>query len=85
MREIPNNVLKFVKQMENEGRNIEGGRCIGGRDGRLHLEFSEKKDFRKIWNDLMEKIMYMTEVGLVGDSKNKENETRKSSWAIDQK
>ena len=62
-------VFKFVKSIKRDGKDIEGGRCMRGRDGRLG--FSEE-DRGKIWKDHMEEIMnvenewdQITEVNLV--------------------
>ena len=40
--------------MKKDGNDIEGGRCMRGKDGRLG--FSEK-DRKRIWNNHMEEIM----------------------------
>ena len=40
--------------MRKKGKDVEGGRCLRGRDGQLG--FSEK-DRAKIWKEHMEKIM----------------------------
>ena len=40
--------------MKKEARDVEGGRCMRGADGKL--SFSEK-DRGKVWKDHMEKIM----------------------------
>ena len=65
----PNNVFRLVKFMKREGRDIDGGRCMKGKDGRLL--FSEKERGR-LWKDHMEEIMnveniwdQMTEVDVV--------------------
>ena len=43
-----------MKSMKKDGKDVEGGRCIRGSDGRLN--FSEK-DRGKVWKEHMEKIM----------------------------
>lgn len=50
----PNEVFKFVKSMKKDGKDVEGGRCMRGSDGRL--SFSEK-DRGRVWKEHMEKIM----------------------------
>ena len=32
----PNRVFKLVKSMKKDGKDVEGGRCIRGSDGRLN-------------------------------------------------
>ena len=45
LSEHPNKLFKLVKSMKKDGKDVEGGRCIRGSDGRLN--FSEK-DRRKV-------------------------------------
>ena len=54
LSENPNEVFKFVKSMKKDGRDVEGGRCMRGSDGRL--SFSEK-DRGRVWKEHMERIM----------------------------
>ena len=49
-----NSVFYFLRRMKKEGKDVEGGRCLRGGDGRFG--FSEE-DRAKIWKELMEKIM----------------------------
>ena len=49
-----NSVFYFLRGMKKEGKDVEGGRCLRGGDGRLG--FSEE-DRVKIWKNYMEKIM----------------------------
>ena len=49
-----NSVFYFFRRMKKEGKNVEAGRCLRGRDGRL--DFIEE-DKAKIWKEHMEKIM----------------------------
>ena len=35
LREKPNQIFKFVKLMKRDGRDVEGGKWIKGRDGRI--------------------------------------------------
>ena len=49
-----NSFFYFLRRMKNEGKDLEGGRCLRGGDGRL--DFIEK-DMAKIWKEHMEKIM----------------------------
>ena len=49
-----NSVFCFLRRMKKEGKNLEGERCLRGRDGQL--DFIEK-DRAKIWKEHMERIM----------------------------
>ena len=49
-----NSFFYFLKRMKKEGKEVEGGRCLKRRDGRLGFI---KKDRTKIWKEHMEKIM----------------------------
>ena len=49
-----NSVFYFLGRMKKEGKDVEGGRCLRGGDGRLG--FSEENR-AKIWKEHMEKIM----------------------------
>ena len=49
-----NNIFALVKFMKKDGKDIEGGRCMRGKDGTLG--FSEK-DRKIIWKNHMEEIM----------------------------
>ena len=40
--------------MKKDGKDVEGGRCMRGKDGRLN--FSEK-DRGRVWKEHMERIM----------------------------
>ena len=55
LSEHPNKVFKLVKSMKKDEKDVEGGRCIRGSDGRL--SFSEFKDRGKDWKEHMERIM----------------------------
>ena len=48
-----NSVFYFLKRMKTVGKDVEGGRCLRGRDGRL--DFIDE-DRAKIWKEHMEKI-----------------------------
>ena len=54
LREKPNKIFKFVKFMKRDGKDVEGGKWIKGRDGRIGFS---QKDRCKIWKEHMEKIM----------------------------
>ncbi|XP_068674313.1 uncharacterized protein [Montipora foliosa] len=54
LSEHPNKVFELVKSMKKDGKDVEGGRCMRGSDGRL--SFSEK-DTGKVWKEHMERIM----------------------------
>ena len=49
-----NSVFYFLIRMKNEGKNVEGGRCLKGRDGRSGFI---EEDREKIGKEHMEKIM----------------------------
>ena len=64
-----NSVYYFLRRMKKEGKDVEGGRCLRGGDGRLGFI---EEDRAKIWKEHMEKIMNeenewdcMVETGLV--------------------
>ena len=48
-----NSVFHFLQRMRKEGKDLGGGRCLRGRDGRLGFI----EDRAKIWKEHMEKIM----------------------------
>ena len=54
LREKPNKILKFVKFMKRDRKDVEGRKWIKGKDGRI--DFSQE-DRCKIWKEHMEKIM----------------------------
>ena len=54
LSEHPNKVFKLVKSMEKDGKDVEGGSCMRGSDGRLN--FSEKVRGR-VWKEHKERIM----------------------------
>ena len=54
LSEHPNKVFKLVKSMKKDGKDVQGGNCMKGSDGRP--SFSEK-DRGKVWNEHMERIM----------------------------
>ena len=47
-------MFKLVKSMKKDGKDVEGGRCTRGSNGRLN--FSEK-DRGKFWKKHMERII----------------------------
>ena len=49
-----NSVFYFLRKMKKEGKNVKGGRCLRGRDGRLGFI---EEDMTKIWKEHVEKIM----------------------------
>jgi len=84
MSEKPNKIFKFVKLMKKNGKDVEGGKWMKDKNGRL--SFSEE-DQCKIWKEHMEKIMnekngwdYMVEADVVEGSV--EQVTRKEVEAI---
>ena len=49
-----NSVFYFLRRMKKEGKDVEGERCLKGRDGQFGFI---KEDRTKIWKEHMEKIM----------------------------
>ena len=49
-----NSVFYFLRRMKKEGKDLEGGRCLRERGGRLGFI---EKDRAKFWKEHMEKIM----------------------------
>ena len=49
-----NSVFYFLRRMKKEGKDVEGGRCLRGGDGRLGFI---EEDGGKFWKEHMEKIM----------------------------
>ena len=47
-------MLRLVKELKTDSKEVEGGRCMRGSDGTLY--FSEKEK-NKVWKDYMERIM----------------------------
>ena len=41
LREKPNKIFKFVKFMKRDGKDVEGGKRIKGRDGRIGFSQEE--------------------------------------------
>ena len=57
MEEIPkklNTIFKFVKFTKRDGKDVEGGKWIKGRDGRIGFS---QEDRCKTWKEHMERIM----------------------------
>ena len=54
LSEHPNKVFKLVKSMKKDGKDVEGGRCMRGSNGRLNFC---KKDRERVWKEHMERIM----------------------------
>ena len=52
--EIPTVFSASLRRTKKHGKDVEGGRCLRGRD--RQLGFIEK-DGAKIWNEHMEKII----------------------------
>jgi len=42
----PNNVFKLFKLLKREGKDVEGGRCMIGKDGKLSFNENAR---RRIW------------------------------------
>ena len=54
LEENPKNVYKFLRSLKKEGKDVEGGRCMRGSDGRLYFSEVNKGT---IWKEHMESIM----------------------------
>ena len=54
LQNCPYWMLRLVKGLETDSKEVEGGRCMRGSDGKLC--FSEKER-GKVWKDYMERIM----------------------------
>ena len=54
LREKPNKIFKFVKFIKMDGKDVEEGKWIKGKDGRIGFS---QEDQRKIWKEHMERIM----------------------------
>ena len=52
-KSFPNGMFRLIG-LEIDSKEVEGGRCMRGSDGRLC--FSEKER-RKVWNDYIERDM----------------------------
>ena len=50
----PHGMLRLVKELKTNSKEVEGGRCMRGSDGKLC--FSEKER-GNVWKDYMERIM----------------------------
>ena len=50
-----NVILRLVKGLKINSKEVEGGRCMRGIDGRLCFSGKEKG---KVWKDYMERMMY---------------------------
>ena len=64
-----NSVFYFLRRIKKEGKDVEGGRCLRGRDGRLGFI---EEDRAKIWKEHITMIMneenewdYMVKTDLV--------------------
>ena len=44
LNEKPNNIFTLVKFMKKDGQNIEGVRCMKGKDGRLGFRERQEKN-----------------------------------------
>ena len=47
-------MLRLVKGLKTDCKEVEGGRCVRGNDGKKCLSERERG---KVWKDYMEKIM----------------------------
>ena len=54
LREKPSKIFKFVKFMKRDGKDVEGGNWMKGRDGRIGFS---QEDRYKVWKEHMERII----------------------------
>ena len=54
LQKCPNLMFRLVRWLRTDSKEIEGGGCMRGSDGKLC--FSEKER-GKVWKDYMERIM----------------------------
>ena len=54
LKNHPNTMLRPVKEWERDSKEVEGGICMRGSDGKLCLSEKEKA---KVWKDYMERIV----------------------------
>ena len=54
LHENPNNIFKLVRRLKKNRQDVEGGRCLRGKDGRLGFTENQRK---KIWKDYIENVM----------------------------
>ena len=47
-------MLGLVKGLKTDSKEVEGGRCLGGSDGKLCFSENERGE---VWKDCMEGIM----------------------------
>ena len=52
LNEKSNNIFTLVKVIKKDGKDIEGGRCMRGKNGRLGFS---KKDRKRIWKNHMDR------------------------------
>ena len=43
-----NNIFTLVEFIKKDGKDVEGGRCMRGKDGRLGFSEKDRKKYRKI-------------------------------------
>ena len=54
LRHCQNEIFRLVKGLKTDSKEVEGGRCLRGSDGKLCLSEMERG---KVWKDYMERIM----------------------------
>ena len=47
-------MLRLIKGLKTDSKEVEGGRCMRGSDGKLSLS---EKERGKVWKDYMERNM----------------------------
>ena len=47
MNKKPNNIFTLVKFMKKDGKDIEGGRCMRGKDGKFGFSKKDEKNMKK--------------------------------------
>ena len=54
LQNFPNGIFCLVKGLKTDNKEVEGGRCLRGSDGKLCFSENERG---KVWKDYMERIM----------------------------
>ena len=54
LKDCPNGMLRPVKGLKTDSKEVEDGRCMRGSDGKLCIS---EKERGKVWKDYMERII----------------------------